>query len=472
MAAETTPVDSLSARRRWTILTICALALFVVGLDTTIVTVGLPEIGHGLGVEADRLAWVIDAYTVMLASLLLTSGALADRFGRRRVFQIGLFVFGAASLACALAPSLTVLVVARAMQGVGASMLTPVALAIVVNTMTDPTERARAIGVWSAVFGISMAAGPMTGGILIAAFDWRALFWINIPVVLAAMILVVVFVPESRSLNPRRLDLPGQLLLVLLLGTTIALLIEGPRLGWTSTILFVGVGAVGLLTAAFIWVESKRAHPLLEPALFRVRSFSGAVLGAMTVFIAFSMTLLMTTLLLQNVYGWSPLSTGAAILPMAVGATLCAPVSGYLVGWKGPRLSLLLAGASIFIGGFLLLAVSLTGSVPLLLIAYLIMGIGVGFANAPITNTAVSELPPERAGVAGGATSTARQFGTAIGIALAGGLAAGSDPGGFASASLAGWITIAACGAVLMLSAVNSPRGGRIHPHSERLLSQ
>ena len=260
---------------------------------------------------------------------------------------------------------------------------------------------------------------------------------------------------------------------MLLLGTTIALLIEGPRLGWTSTILFVGVGAVGLLTAAFIWVESKRAHPLLEPALFRVRSFSGAVLGAMTVFIAFSMTLLMTTLLLQNVYGWSPLSTGAAILPMAVGATLCAPVSGYLVGWKKARACLCSwPELPVFIGGFLLLAVSLTGSVPLLLIAYLIMGIGVGFANAPITNTAVSELPPERAGVAGGATSTARQFGTAIGIALAGGLAAGSDPGGFASASLAGWITIAACGAVLMLSAVNSPRGGRIHPHSERLLSQ
>src|SRR5919205_3337926 len=163
----------LRARRRWTVLAVCCLSMFLVGLDTTIVNVGLPAIGRGLDVGTRSLEWVVDAYTVVLASLLISSGALADRFGRRRVFRSGLVVFGTASLACALAPSLGVLVAARAVQGIGASMLSPVALAIVVNAIPDPKERAQAIGIWASVFGLSMAAGPVTGGALIAPFGWR-----------------------------------------------------------------------------------------------------------------------------------------------------------------------------------------------------------------------------------------------------------------------------------------------------------
>jgi MFS family permease len=179
------------------VLAICALSLFLVGLDTTIINVGLPSIGRGLGAGTRSLELVVDAYTVVFASLLISSGALADRFGRRRVFQCGLAVFGAASLASALSPSLGVLVAARAIQGAGASMLSPVALAIVVNAMPDPRERARAIGVWASVFGLSMAAGPVTGGALIAAFGWRSVFWINAPVIAAAVILSALLVPES-----------------------------------------------------------------------------------------------------------------------------------------------------------------------------------------------------------------------------------------------------------------------------------
>lgn len=251
----------LSAHRRWTVLAICASALFLVGLDTTIVTVGLPQIGAGLDVGSDRLAWVVDAYTVPFASLLITSGALADRFGRRRVFQTGLVVFGLSSLACAAAPSLELLVAARAVQGVGASMLTPGALAIVVNVMSDPRERAQAIGIWGAMFGLSMAVGPVTGGALVAAFDWRAVFWINGPLVLAAIVLVIVLVPESRAGKPRRLDWPGQMLLALVLAITVAMLIEGPRLGWATPV------AIAAYTAFLLALEGSAgwSHAAASP---------------------------------------------------------------------------------------------------------------------------------------------------------------------------------------------------------------
>ncbi|MEK9520532.1 MFS transporter [Streptomyces venezuelae] len=225
MTATTHPAQPvLDARRRWTVLAVCCLSMFLVGVDTTIVNVGLPAIGSGLGVDTRGLEWIVDAYTLVLASLLISSGALADRFGRRRVFQCGLAVFGAASLLCALAPSAGVLVAARALQGVGASMLSPVALAIVVNSMPDPKERAQAIGIWASVFGLSMAAGPVTGGALLAWLDWRALFWVNAPVIAAALLLSAVYVPESRAPRVRRLDLPGQVLLAVVLAVVVGVL--------------------------------------------------------------------------------------------------------------------------------------------------------------------------------------------------------------------------------------------------------
>ncbi len=453
-----TGLTVLTVRRRWSILAICASALFLVGLDTTIVTVGLSQIGAGLGAEPGRLAWVVDAYTVVFAGLLMTSGALADRFGRRRVFRIGLVVFGAASLACAFAPSLEVLIAFRAVQGVGASMLTPVALAIVVTAMSDPVERARAIGVWGSIFGISMAAGPVAGGALLGVLDWRALFWINVPLVLAALVLVALLVPESRAERPRPLDLPGQGLLVLLLVTVVGLLIEAPRIGWAATVSLIGYGVLAVLLIAFAAVERRTAHPLVEPGLFRSAPLAGAALGAVVVFVAFSMTLLMTTLLLQRVQGWTPLNAGMAILPMAVGATVFAPVSGDLVGRRGPRPPLLLAAGFITGGGLLLTGLARGFSLPLLLAAYLMIGVGLGFANAPITNTAISGLAPERAGVASGITSTSRQLGTAIGIAVAGSLVAGVAPERLSAAALPGWLIITGCGLAVLLTAATARR--------------
>ncbi|MFJ8584373.1 MFS transporter [Streptomyces sp. NPDC093595] len=454
MTTTTHPVQPLlGVRRRRTVLAVCCLSMFLVGLDTTIVNVGLPAIGHGLRTGTRGLEWTVDAYTLALAGCLISSGALADRFGRRRVFRTGLAVFGAASLVCAVAPSLGVLVAARAAQGIGASMLSPVALAIVVNAMPDPRERARAIGVWASVFGLSMAAGPVTGGALIEAFGWRSVFWINAPVIAAALVLTALFVPESRAGRARRLDLPGQVLLTVVIGVSVGVLIEGPRIGWTSPAALALYASAVVAAVAFVRVESRRPEPLMDVRLFLRPVFSGAVLGAVAVFVALNVTLLLTTLYLQHARGWTPLAAGAATLPMAAGATFCAPWSGRLVGRLGPRPPLALAGGFTTAGGLCLVGLDRHTSVWLLLSAYLLIGIGFGFANAPITNTAVSGLPADRAGVAGAITSTARQFGSALGIAVAGGLVAAAGPAELARASRPGWLLVAACGVLLLLVA-------------------
>ncbi|TLP50274.1 MFS transporter [Microbispora tritici] len=452
--------------RRWTVLAICCLSLFLVGLDTTIVNVGLPAIGAGLHVGTRGLEWTVDAYTLVLAGLLISSGALADRIGRRRVFQIGLVVFGTASVACALAPAIGVLVVARAVQGVGGSMLSPVALAIVVNLITEPKERARAIGVWAAVFGVSMAAGPIVGGALVSGAGWRSVFWINVPVVAVALVLTAVFVPESRAARPRRLDGPGQLLLTVVVGCSVAVLIEGPRIGWDSPTAIAGYLVVAVAAAAFGWVESRRTEPLVDPRLFRRPPFIAAVVSAVVVFIALSVTLLLNTLYLQHTRGMTPVAAGAVTLPMAVAATVCAPLSGMLVGRFGPRPPLMLAGGFITAGGLCLAGIGDDTDIRLLSLAYLLVGIGFGFANAPITNTAVSGLPPARAGVAGGITSTARQLGSALGVAAAGSIIAGAPPAHLAEASRPGWLLVAACGLLVLAATLAAPASGGRKPQA------
>ncbi|HEX6683524.1 MAG TPA: MFS transporter [Candidatus Limnocylindrales bacterium] len=433
------------------------MSIFVVGLDATIVNVALPSIGQGLHVGTRGLEWTVDAYTLVLASLLISSGAVADRVGRRWVFRLGLILFGVASAVCALAPSMGALVAARMLQGAGGSMLSPVALAIVVNVITDPKERAQAIGVWAATFGVSMAAGPIVGGALVSGLGWRSVFWINLPVIAVALLLTAKFVPESRAPRPRKVDVPGQLLLIVLVGASVAVLIEGPRIGWLSLTAMIGYLVVGATAAGFISTESRRREPLMDLQLFRRKPFSAAVLGAVVVFVGLSVTLLISTLYLQHARGMSPATTGVVMLPMAIAATLFAPFSGFLVGRVGPRIPLLLSGSLTTLGGLCLVTLDDHTSVLVLLLAYLLLGAGFGFANAPITNTAVSGLPATRAGVAGGITSTARHFGAAVGIALAGGIIADTAPAGLAHASRPGWMLVASCGLLVLVIARMSP---------------
>jgi EmrB/QacA subfamily drug resistance transporter len=456
----------LSHARRNLILAICCTSLFIVGLDTTIVNVALPSIGRDLHAGVSGLQWVIDAYILVLASLLMLSGSTADRIGRRRIFQSGLVVFSVGSLLCSVAPGLGWLVAFRMLQAVGGSMLNPVALSIVTNVFIHPRERARAIGVWGAVFGLSMALGPITGGALVDSVGWRGIFWVNVPVGIAAVILTALYVPESRAPRARRPDPGGQVLVIVLLASLVYAFIEGPGLGWTSP----GILACFALSAAafvvLIGYERRRAEPLIDVRFFRSAPFSGAVAIAICAFAALGGFLLVNTLYLQNVRGYSPLLAGLYVLPMAIMSVIFPPVSGMLVGRFGTRPSLVIAGVFITASGVLLARLANNTSAAMLIGTYVVFGIGFGFVNPPITNSTVSGMPRSQAGVAAGITSTSRQIGSSLGVAVIGSATISALHGPFrqdyADASHPGWWILTACGAgVLALGLLASGNWAR-----------
>ncbi|GAA4842654.1 MFS transporter [Actinomycetospora corticicola] len=407
-------------RHRWLVLGICCTSLLVVSMDNTIVNVALPAIRADLDASITELQWTVDAYTLVLACFLMLAGATGDRLGRRRTFQTGLAVFGLGSLLCSLAPSVGWLIAARAVQGLGGTMLNPIALSIVTNVFVDPRERARAIGVWGSVVGISLGLGPVLGGLLTETVGWRAIFWVNVPIVLAAIALTARYVPESRAAHARRPDPVGQLCVVVLLGSVTTAVIEAPRLGWASGAV-IGLGVVAVVAlAALLWWERRRREPLLELGFFASVPFSAATVIAVCAFAAFASFLFLCTLYLQEVRGLSSLAAGLALLPAAVTSTLCAPLSGRLVASRGARPSLVVAGVAMTISGVALSQVGPATPEWVLLGVFALFGIGFGMVNPPITNTAVSGMPRAQAGVAAAVASTSRQVGSTLGVAVAG----------------------------------------------------
>jgi EmrB/QacA subfamily drug resistance transporter len=456
------PMPELSHGRRMLVLAICCMSLLIVSLDNTVLNVALPAMQRELHATTSGLQWTIDAYTLVLASLLMLAGSTADRIGRKRVFMAGLVVFTAGSVLCSLAPDLSSLVVFRMVQAVGGSMLNPVAMSIITNTFTDRRERARAIGVWGAVVGISMAAGPLVGGLLVESVGWRAIFWINLPVGLAALLLTWRFVPESRAPRARRPDPVGQLLVIALFGSLTYAIIEAPHAALTVTAPFAAVALVALL--ALLRYEPRRPEPLIDLRFFRSAPFSGATVIAVSAFAALGGFLFLSTLYLQNVRGLNALEAGLWMLPMAVPTFLCAPLSGRLVGSRGPRLPLAVAGVAMTASGLLFALFEAETSNTTLFLGYVLFGIGFGFVNAPITNTAVSGMPTEQAGVASAVASTSRQLGQTLGVAvvgavLAAGVGSSSYADAFVSAARPGWWILAACGfSVLLVGALTSGR--------------
>jgi EmrB/QacA subfamily drug resistance transporter len=436
------------------ILAICCMSLLIVAMDNTIVNVALPSIRKDLHASLSGLQWTVDAYTIVLASLLMLAGSTGDRLGRRRTFQTGLILFATGSLACSVAPTLGWLIAARALQGIGGSMLNPVAMSIITNVFTDPRERSRAIGAWGATVGISLALGPIVGGALTETIGWRAIFWINVPIALAAVVLTALFVPESRAERPRRVDPVGQALVIIALASLTYAIIDGPRASWGSA---QTVGLFALAVASVVGLvayELRRRDPLIEPRFFRSPPFSGATLIAVSAFAGFSGFLLLNTLYLQEVRGYSALDAGLCTLPMAVLAGLFAPLSGKVVGSRGARPALIFGGICMF--GAPLLLTSLTAHTPLALLlgVYAIYGMGFGSMNPPITYTAVSGMPDNQAGVAAAVASTSRQVGQTLGVAVTGsilGTAAGAAAGtGLAGASHPAWWAIGGCGAAVL----------------------
>jgi EmrB/QacA subfamily drug resistance transporter len=431
------------------------MSLLIVGLDVTIVNVALPSIGRDFHAPLSGLQWTIDSYTLVLASLLMLSGSTADRLGRRRTFIIGLLTFAVGSLLCSLAPNLTLLIIFRMVQAVGGSMLNPVAMSIITNTFTDPRERAQAIGVWGAVVGVSMALGPVVGGVLVSSIGWRSIFWINIPIGLAAAVLARHYVPESKAPVARKVDVPGQVLIILLLASLTFGIIEAPSHGWTSG-LIVGAFLIALvsLTSLLIW-EHRTPQPLIDLRFFRSVPFSSATVMAVATFAALGGFLFLNTLYLQEVRGLSALHAGIDTLPLAAMSMILPPYAGRLVGRRGARIPLVVAGIGLCAGCLMLVGLSATTPFSWLFTAYVVFGIGFGFVNAPITNAAVSGMPRAQAGVASAIASTSRQIGQTLGVAVAGALVASSlQTSGhmdFALASRAAWWVLAGCGAVVLI---------------------
>jgi EmrB/QacA subfamily drug resistance transporter len=433
-------------RQRLLILVICSTSLLIVGLDATIVNVALPAIQRSFHCTLPGLQWTVDAYTLVLASLLMAAGSTADRLGRRRVFQAGLALFSLGSLLCALAPGLEPLVVFRVLQAIGGAMLSPVAMSIVRNVFVDPRERAHAIGVFAAMFGISMALGPVLGGFLVSAISWRAVFLVNLPVGLAAIVLAARFVPESRAPRPRRMDPVGQVLVIVALAALTYAVIEGGR---------VGFGAVNIVTlfvlalacsAALVRHELRRREPLLELRFFTSAPFAGASAIAVCLSAALGGFLFMNTLYLQDVRGLSPLHAGLYMLPTAAMMIVFAPVSGRLVGRFGARPSMVAGGSAVLAGGLMLTGLAPDTPDPFLLGAYAVFGLGFALVSPPIAHTAVSGMPPAQAGVAAAVATTSRQVGLTLGVAVLGAVASGGIGRGFAFATRPGWWIVAALG--------------------------
>ena len=441
---------TLSPRGRTVVLFTCCMSVFVAALDATIVNVALPSIQRALNAPVSGLQWAIDAYTLVIACLLMFSGSLADRFGRRRVFQTGLAIFLLGSLLCSIAPTLGALVAFRALQAVGGSMLNPVAMSIVATTFTEPAERARAVGTWGAVAGVSLASGPVLGGLLVSALGWRSIFWLNVPIGILAIYLTQRFVPESKAARGRRFDPLGQLLVVTLLGPVTAAVIEGPRYGWSSP-LIIALFALAVVSAfGLVIVEGRREEPLVDIRFFHSPAFSGAALIALVAFMTLGGFLLLNTLYLQDLRGYSPLRAGVLTIPMALAMAVFSAVSGRIVASRGPRLALVLAGLLIAAGTGLMIGTGRDTADWYLMLTYLVYGAGAGLVTTPITNTALSGLPRDQAGVAGAIASTCRQVGVAIGVAVCGSIIAGS-PAGFISASHAAWAVLVGCGGATVL---------------------
>ncbi|WP_285580999.1 MFS transporter [Herbidospora sp. NBRC 101105] len=437
------------------VLAICCVSVFIVGMDSSILNVALPSIKQAFDANISGAQWTLDAYTLTLASFLMLSASTADRIGRRKVFQTGLVVFTAGSLLCSLAPTLETLTVFRALQAVGGSMLNPVAMSIITNTFTEPRERARAIGVWGGVVGVSVAAGPLIGGALVEFVGWRSVFWVNVPIGIAAFVLAKLHVPESRAPHPRKIDPAGQILVI---GTVFLLtfgIIEAPNTGWGSPQTVLSLLGSAVCLGALIVVERHRPEPLIDVRFFKAPPFAGATGIALLMYTAQGGFLIVNTLYLQVVKGLSPFEAGLSILPMPLLQALTGPISGRVVGRYGPRPSIVLGTAGSISAGLLAAVPADLPTGARMYLCYALMGFGLGWLNAAITTTAVSGMPNAQAGVAASIVSTMRQTGVTLGVAVVGSVVAShvtvlaAGPG-FTAAYRISWAIIIACGALVL----------------------
>jgi MFS transporter, DHA2 family, methylenomycin A resistance protein len=408
--------------RQTKLLTLFAMcfALFMAMLDNTVVNVALPRIQESLGAGVSGLQWVVDAYTLLFASLLLTGGTLGDLFGRKRLFMAGLIIFSLGSLLCGLSGSIGFLIASRALQGVGAAALIPSTLSIITHTFPDPRERAQAIGLWAGVSGLALALGPVVGGLLVDSLGWQSVFFLNVPVGIAGLIVAARFAPESKNPEGRTIDLPGQVLGIAWLGSLTYALIEGNARGWTSPLIVTCLAIAVLGLVAFLLVERRSASPMLQLTFFRNSTFTGGVTVAALVSFGMFGILFFLSLFMQNVQGYSPVGAGLRFLPATVAIIITAPLAGRWAGRIGSRVPMTIGLAMV--GGGMLLYLGVNEFTPYLHWFWIqpIQGVGMGLTMAPMTAAVMSSVPPARSGMASATTNASREVGGTFGIALLG----------------------------------------------------
>jgi EmrB/QacA subfamily drug resistance transporter len=400
--------------------TVCA-AVLAINLDTTIVNVALPSISTELDAGTRQLQWIVDGYNLAFAGLVLAAGGLSDRYGRRPALIIGLLGFAASSVVGALVPSAGALVAARVAMGAFAALIFPTTLSIITNTFRERKERAAALGVWGAVVGIGVAAGPVTGGALLEHFYWGSVFWALVPLALLTAVAAFVLVPESRDPSVGRLDRTGLLLSVGLLGLLTWTIIEAPERGWSSTATLAGFAGAAVLLVAFVVAERRTAQPMLDVTLFRDRRFSAAS-GAVTItFFALFGFIFLITQYFQFVRDYGTLSTGARILPVAVSIAVASVVGAALAPRIGTR-SVVTTGLVLFGSAFLWIAnVAVDASYASVIVPQMVlMGLGMGLISTPATESILLVLPPARAGVGSAVNDATRELGGTLGVAVVG----------------------------------------------------
>ena len=416
--------STASDPRRWQILAVLCISLFVIVMDNTIVNVALPTLARELDAGTSSLQWIVDAYTLVFAGLLLAAGGLGDRFGRKGALLAGLLVFGTFSTAGAFASSAGQLIGARALMGVGAAFIFPATLALIVNVFTDPRERAAAIGIWTAIAGVGVALGPITGGWLLEHFSWGSVFLVNVPVALLGVVGVLALVPRSRDPHAPRLDLIGLGLSIAGVALLVWSLIEAPSNGWLSAATAGGIAGAAALLATFVWWELRVTDPLLDVHLFRKMRFTAASLAITLGFFALFGFIFLVTQYLQLVKGYSALEAGVRTLPFAFAMVVAAVTSPRIERRVGTKL-VVAAGLTLMAAGFAIAATN-DASTPYSVIAtaMILMGLGLGSAAAPATESIMASLPPAKAGVGSAVNDTTREVGGTLGVAVLGSIMA------------------------------------------------
>ena len=420
-AAIPSAIPSRVHRLRWWTLAVLCLSLLMVVVDNTIVNVALPTLSIELDASTTELQWIVDAYTLVFAALLLAFGHFGDRFGRKLALQLGLVVFAATSLLAALSTTSAQLIGARALMGIGAAFVFPATLAILVSVFTDRRERAAAIGIWSACTGLAVALGPVTGGYLLEHFEWGAIFLVNLPLAAIAIIAGWFLVPTSRDPNAGRMDHLGLVLSAAGVGLVVWSIIEAPHLGWTAPAVMVG-GMVGVgLLAGFVAWERRIVHPLLDVRLFRNARFSAASISVAAAFFALFGFIFLITQYLQLVQGYSPLEAGIRTLPFAIATGVTSPLAIVAMHRWGTK-AVVAVGLAVMSLGFLLASfvdvdTPYTG---LTLISMVTMAIGLGLTTGPATESIMGALPADKAGVGSAVNDTTRELGGTLGVAIVG----------------------------------------------------